>query len=139
MQNAKQEFLYQSSESFSREYYNMENEIFGFQFEPMCIKQTRPNYSFGSDQDEAEIQYDRLSTLEWCNCKKCEKMSTSLECICYHEIPAVKAFHLKLKARLSWNTAVLEFFRKLCRKSFLRRVFLRNFVEIISQCYFRHF
>ena len=47
---------------------------------------------------------------EWCNCEKCEKMSTSLECVCYHEIPAVKAFHLKFKARLSWNTAILEFF-----------------------------
>ena len=48
-----------------------------------------------SDQDEAEIQYDRLSTLESCNCEKCEKMSISLECLCYNEIPAVKAFHLK--------------------------------------------
>ena len=110
MRNAKQEFPYQSSESFSREYYNMENKIFGFQFEPMCVKQTRPNYSVGSDQDEAEIQYDRLSRLEWRNCEKCEKMSTSLECVCYHEIPAVKVSHLKFKARISWNTAVLEFF-----------------------------
>ena len=72
MRNAKQEFLYQSSESFSREYYNMENKIFSFQFEPMCVKQTCPNYSVGSDQDEAENQYDRLSTLEWCYCEKCE-------------------------------------------------------------------
>ena len=55
MRNAKQEFLYQSSESFSREYYNMENKIFGFQFEPMCVKQTHPNYSVGSDQDEVGI------------------------------------------------------------------------------------
>ena len=60
--------------------------------EPMCVKQTRPNPSVRSDQDEAEIQYDRLSTLEWCNCEKFEKMSTSLECMCLHEIPAVKAF-----------------------------------------------
>ena len=45
---------------------------------------------------------------EWCNCEKCEKMSTSLEYLC--EIPAVKGFHLKFKARLSWNTAILEFF-----------------------------
>ena len=51
----------------------MENKIFGFQFEPICVKQTHPNYSVGSDQDEAEIQYDRLSTVEWCNCEKCEK------------------------------------------------------------------
>ena len=30
--------------------------------------------------------------------------------MCCHEIPAVKAFYLKFKARLSWNTAVLDFF-----------------------------
>ena len=45
--------------SFSGEYYNMENKILDFQFEPMCTKQTCPNYSVGSDQDETEIQYDR--------------------------------------------------------------------------------
>ena len=67
----------------------------------MCVKQTRPNHSVGSDQNEAEIQYDRLSTLEWHNCEKCEKMSTSLEGVCCHEIGAVKAFHLKFKAKLS--------------------------------------
>ena len=107
MRNAKQEFPYQSSEGFSREYYNMENKIFGFQLEPMCVKQTRPNYSVGSDQDEAEIQYDRLSTQVWFDCEKSETISPSLECVCCHEIPAVKAFHLKFKARPSWNTAVL--------------------------------
>ena len=37
----------------------MENKILSFQFEPACAKQSRP-----SDQDEAEIQYDRLSTEE---------------------------------------------------------------------------
>ena len=88
----------------------MENKIFSFQFEPMCIKQTCPNYSVGSNKDEAEIQYDRLSTLKWWNCEKCKKMSTSLEYVFYHEILAVKAFHLKFKERLSWYTAVLEFF-----------------------------
>ena len=36
-----------------------------------------PDYSVGSDQDEAEIQYDQWSTQEWCSCEKCEKMSTS--------------------------------------------------------------
>ena len=76
----------------------------------MYVKQTRPNYSVGSNQDEAEIQYDRLSTIDWCNCEKSEKISTSLECVCYHEIPAVKTLHLKFKARLSWSPAVLEFF-----------------------------
>ena len=34
----------------------------------------------------------------------------SLESVCYHKIPAVIAFHLKFKARLSGNAAVLEFF-----------------------------
>ena len=33
-------------------------------FEPACAKQTCPNYSVGSDQDEAEAQFDRLSTQE---------------------------------------------------------------------------
>ena len=41
--------------------------------------------------------------------EKCEKMPTSQKCMCCHEIPAVKAFHLKFKIRLSWNTAVLDF------------------------------
>ena len=88
----------------------MENKIIDFQFEPVCVNQIRPNYSVGSEQDEAEIQYDQWNTPEWCNCEKCEKMSTSSECVCYHEIPAVKVFHLKFKASLSWGTAVLEFF-----------------------------
>ena len=77
MQNANQEFICQSLKSFSGEYYNMENKILNFQFGPVCANQTRPNYSVGSDQDEAEIQYDRWSTQEWSNCEKCEKMSTS--------------------------------------------------------------
>ena len=108
LQNTKQEFSCQSLESFSREYCYMENKILSLQFEPVWVKQTSPNYSVTSDKDEAEIQYDRLSTQEWCNCEKCEKMPTSLECM--HEILAVEAFHLKFKARLSWNPAVLECF-----------------------------
>ena len=76
----------------------------------MCIKQTRPNYSVGSEQDEAEIKYDRLITQKWCRCEKCEKVPTSLKCVSCHEIAAVKAFHLKFKSRISWNTAALEFF-----------------------------
>ena len=70
LQNAKQEFPCQSLESFSVEYYNMENKILNFQFEPVCTKQNSPNYSVGSNQDE--IQYDRWSTQEWYNCEKCE-------------------------------------------------------------------
>ena len=87
----------------------MENKSLDFQFEPVCAKQTRPNYSVGSDQGEAEIQYDRWTAQDWCNYEECEKISASQECVCCQKIPAVKAFHLKFKARLSWNTAVLEF------------------------------
>ena len=64
-------------ESFSGVYYNMENKILDFQFEPVYAKQTRENYSVESDQDEAEIQYDRWITQEWCKSEKCEKMPTS--------------------------------------------------------------
>ena len=77
LRNAKQEFPCQSLESFSGVYYNMENKILDFQFEPVYAKQTRENYSVESDQDEAEIQYDRWITQEWCNCEKYEKMPTS--------------------------------------------------------------
>ena len=55
----------------------MKNKILDFQYGPVCANQTRPNYSAGSEQDEAEIQYDQCSTAEWCNCKKCEKLSTT--------------------------------------------------------------
>ena len=58
LRNTKQEFPCQSLESFSEEYYSMENKILDFQFRPACANQTRPNYSVGSEQDEAEIQYD---------------------------------------------------------------------------------
>ena len=75
--NAKQEFPCQSLESFSEEYYNTENKILDFQFGPVCANQTHPNYSVGSEQDEAEIQYNQWSTPEWCTCEKCEKISTS--------------------------------------------------------------
>ena len=59
LRNAKQEFSCQSLESFSGE-YNMENKILDFQlqFGPVCANQTGPNYSVGSDHDEAEIQYE---------------------------------------------------------------------------------
>ena len=77
LRNAKLEFPYQSLESVSGEYYNMENKILDFQFGSVCVNQTHPNYSVGSEQDEAETQCDQWSTLEWCNCEKCEKVSTS--------------------------------------------------------------
>ena len=77
LRNAKQEFSCQSLESLSGKYYNMENKILDVQFGPVCANQTRPNYSVGSEQDEAKTQYDRCSTPESCNCEKCEKLSTS--------------------------------------------------------------
>ena len=77
LRNAKQKFTRQSLESFSGECYAVENKILDFQLGPVWAKETRPNYSVGSYQDEAEIQYDRWSTQEWCNCEECEKMSTS--------------------------------------------------------------
>ena len=61
LRNAKQEFPSKSFESSSGEYYNMKNKTLKFQFEPVCAKQTRPNYSVRSYQDEAGIQYDRWS------------------------------------------------------------------------------
>ena len=54
-----------------------ENKIFNFQFGPVCTNQTCPKCSVENNQDEAEIQYDQWSAHEWCNCEKCEKMSTS--------------------------------------------------------------
>ena len=54
---------------------------------------------------ELETQHDRLSFQEWRNCQNCEKMPTRLECVCCNEIPEVKVFNLKSKARLSWSIA----------------------------------
>ena len=67
--------------------------------------------------------------------EKCKNISTSYECLCWHEIQGLQAFHLKFKAKLSRITAVLKIFAVEfnCRKQFLRRVFLRNFLDIISQ------
>ena len=62
--------------------------------------------------------------------EKCEKMPTSLECVCCHEIPAVKAFHLKFKARLFWDTAILEFFA--LEFNFIGNLFLEEFFSEIS-------
>ena len=51
-------------------------------------------------------------------------MPTGLECVCCHEIPEVKAFHLKGKARLS--TAALEFAEVVVCRCFSKYVFLKN-------------
>ena len=91
----------------------------------MCPKQTRPNYNNESDQDEPETQHNRLSSPEWCNCQNCEKMPIRLKCVCCHEIPEVKAFHVKGKARLSWNTAALEFTEAAVCRCFSKYVFLK--------------
>ena len=55
----------------------MENKNLDFQSGPVCANQTRSNYNVGSEQDEGEIQYDRWSAPEQCNCEKYEKISTS--------------------------------------------------------------
>ena len=44
LRNAKQEFSCKSLENFSGEYYSLGNKILDFQFEPVCAKQTCPNY-----------------------------------------------------------------------------------------------
>ena len=96
----------------------MEDKIFGFQFEPVSTKRAWPSYNDGSDQDEPETRHNRLSSQEWCNCQNWEQIPTRLECMCYHEIPHVKAFHLKGKARLSWNTAAQEFKEAVIQRCF---------------------
>ena len=99
----------------------MEDKILGFRFEPVSSKQTRPSYNDESDQDE----HNRLSSQEWCICQKCGKIPTGLECVCCHEIPEVKAFHLKGKARPSWNAAALEFTKVVVCRCFSKDVFLK--------------
>ena len=59
----------------------MEDKILGFQFEPVSTKRTQSCYNDGRNQDEPEIDNNRLSSHEWCNCQKCEKMLTGLECM----------------------------------------------------------
>ena len=87
----------------------MEDKILSFQSEPVSHKWTQPSYNDGSDQDEPESKDNRLSSQEWCNCQNCEKIPIRLECVCCYEIPEVRAFHLRGKATLPWNTAALEF------------------------------
>ena len=58
----------------------MENKNLDFQLEPVCAKQTRPNYSVGSNQDQTEIQYDRWSTQECAtvkNVKRCQPLKNA--------------------------------------------------------------
>ena len=51
--------------------------------------------------------------------------------MCCHEIPAVKAFHLKFIARLPWNTAVLRFFA--VEFNYVGNHFVEKFFSEISQ------
>ena len=100
----------------------------------MSAKRTRPNYNDGSDQD-AETHYNRLSSQECCNCQKCEKMPTGLECVCCYEIPEVKALHLKGKAILSWNTAALEFTEVVVCRCFSKYMFLKISLYSLENSY----
>ena len=54
----------------------MENKILYFHFGPVWGNQIRPNCSVGSEQDEAEMQYDQWGTPERCNWEKPVKIST---------------------------------------------------------------
>ena len=47
--------------------------------------------------------------------EKWEKMPTTSECVCCHEIPEVKIFHLKVKTRLFWDISVLDVLPNLCK------------------------
>ena len=40
--------------------------------------------------------------------EKWEKMPTTSEFVCCHEIPEVKIFNLKVKTRLFWDISVLD-------------------------------
>ena len=103
----------------------MEDKNLGFQFEPVSTTRLRLSYNDGSDEDEPETHHNRLSSQERRSCQKCKKMPTGIECLCRHEIPEVKAFHLKGKARLSWNTAALEFTEVVVCICFSKYVFLK--------------
>ena len=81
---------------------------------------------------------------------KFAKMPVSQKCVYYHKIPPVKAFYLKLKATLSWNTTVLEFFTvefncignhflNSFSKKFLRNHFLVLVSTFCKWLFFRYF
>ena len=59
-------------------------------------------------------------------------MPTRLECVCCHKIAEVKTFHLKGKARLSWNTAALEFTEKVICRCFSKQVFLKSKIGVFK-------
>ena len=102
----------------------MEDKILGLQFEPVSIYPTCPRYSDGSDQNELEVQHNRVSSQQWYNCQNCEKMSTRLYCVCCYEIREIKPFHLNDTPRLSWNAAAVEFTEAVICRCFSKQVFL---------------
>ena len=57
--------------------------------------------------------------------------------MCCHEIQAVKVFHLKFKAMLSWITAVLKIFA--VEFNYVRNHFLEEFFSEISEKSFLSF
>ena len=66
-----------------------------------------------------------MSSQEWCICQNSEKMPTRRECASWNEILEVKAFHFKGKARVSWNTASLEFTEAVFQRCSSKWVFLK--------------
>ena len=90
----------------------MEDKFLDFQFESVFGKRSHPSYSDRSDQDEVDIQHDRLRSQEWCNCKNFGNIASRLEFVCCHEIPRVKALHLKGKTGLS-DIAAKEFLARI--------------------------
>ena len=52
----------------------MENKIFDFQFEPVCAKQTCPNYSAGSYQ-VGPMEYTKMVQLK--NVKRCQPVKNA--------------------------------------------------------------
>ena len=55
-------------ESFSEEYHNMENKILDFKFGPVSV---------GSESKMKQKSSMTDGVQEWCNCEKCEKISTT--------------------------------------------------------------
>ena len=80
---------------------NIEDKVLGLQIEPVSAKRTHQSYHYGSDQDEAETQHDRLISQEWYNNRNCEKMPTSLVCVCCHKMSEVKVLYYLQRENLS--------------------------------------
>ena len=102
---------------------NIEDKVLGLQIGLVSAKWTRPSYHNGSDQDEAETQHDRLISQEWCNNRNCEKMPTSLVCVCCHKMSEVKVLYYLQRENLSrCSTKLIHFMQNLtlpldCRQS----------------------